>query len=319
VSDEDKRYMFIFSFRDITSEHQIHEELTGILTQIQKVLKRFFNISATIGISRMKNDYVSLRALYRESVKAVEKKFFYGIGRCLFQQELETVNLDEMVQKKLISLQKKWSMFDETGRKELEAIVHSFLAAGQIRQEQDVRKLFVRLLHWPAISLVLNEMEVAMLVSTHGEVMQKCETLDESVDAYGHFLDEIKFLRSTKKQLSKEIAQAVQFIQARYNVDISLHQIAEHLHITPNYLSTLFKKELQLNFSEYLTRIRLEKAKELLLNTNLKSYEIADSVGFADDSYFSRAFKKHVGVRPNGFRRLWVNDWTGVSDENSEE
>ncbi|QHW34703.1 response regulator [Paenibacillus rhizovicinus] len=314
VSDEDKRYLFIFSFRDMSSELQIREELTSILQQVQKVMKRFFNISATFGVSGMRTGYAALHDLYRESERAVGQKFFFGTERLLFQHEIEANGVEEIVSRKIEQYGEKWLLYEEIGRNELASIMQTFLANGRLRQQQDIRKLFVRLLHGPAISSVLSETEVAALVANRGEELQACETLDECAAVFGSFLLDVASAKGAKKQLGKDIAHAVRFIQERFSEDISLQQIAELLELSPNYLSMLFKKELQLSFTEYVNRIRLEKAKELLLNTNLKSYEIAQRVGFADDSYFSRAFKKHTGVRPNGFRRLWINDWTGVTE-----
>ncbi len=308
VSDGDKRYLLMFSFRDIISEAKIHEELDWILMKIQKVLKRFFNITVTIGVSGMKNEYASLRVQYQESLEAVGRKFFYGIGQRFFPQRMETDTVDDFVKKKLEEMNGKWLTLDNKGREELESIAQTFFDAGSMHDEQEIRKLFVRLLHWPVASMKAGNREAAMLASAYGEKIQKCETLDEITGVFGNFLTELGAMQGTQKQLSKDIAKAVKFVQENYNKNISLPQLSEWIEMSPNHLSVLFKKELQVNFTDYLIRVRLEKAKELLLGTNLKSYEIAERTGFTDDSYFSRMFMKHVGVRPNGFRRLWVQD-----------
>lgn len=308
VSDGDKRYLMMFSFRDIVSESKIREDLSWILMQIQKVMKRFFNISVTFGVSGIKNEYSSLRSLYRECQKALGRKFFHGTGFLLFPERMEAEAADDFVNKKLADCRGKWPALEEKEKSELDAIIQTFLESGQLRDEQGVRKLFVRLLHWPAAQAAAGKRETALLVSAYGEEIQNCETLDEISEVFGKFLTEIGSARGTQKRLSKEIAKAIQFVQERYHTNLSLQQLSEWLELSPNYLSGLFKRELQVNFTDYVNKVRLEKAKELLLNTNLKSYEIADRVGFADDSYFSRTFMKHVGVRPNGFRRLWVHD-----------
>ena len=71
----------------------------------------------------------------------------------------------------------------------------------------------------------------------------------------------------------------------------------------PGYFSTLFKKETGESFSRYLTQIRMEKAKELLEQTALKNYEIAEKVGFSDPHYFGISFKKMTGKTPTEYAR----------------
>lgn len=308
VSDGDQRYLFVFSFSDMISEAKIHEELSRILYQTQKVLMRFFNISVTVGVSTMRSEYASLRALYQESLDAVRRKFFSGAGQLLFWQQPPKQSEDKRVKNKLNEICDKRPSIDEKGRMKIEAIVQSFGDSGQLREESGVRKLFVRLLHELAVWEAVDQWETADLVVVYGEEIRKCGTLDEIGEVFEKYLLKRESLRGKQKQLSKEIAQAVKFVQEHYPANLSLQQLADQLEISPNYLSVLFKKELQVGFTDYVNRVRLEKAKELLLTTNLKSYEIAERTGFADDSYFSRTFMKHVGVRPNGFRRLWVQD-----------
>ena len=85
-------------------------------------------------------------------------------------------------------------------------------------------------------------------------------------------------------------------IQKNYAQKLSLDGYAERFKMTPEHISRLFAKELGVTFSTYLTDMRMEKAKELLLNKNLKSYEIACMVGYNDAQYFCRAFKKAEGI-----------------------
>lgn len=309
VSDDDKRYLLLFSFQDMVSEVKIREELVWILTQIQKVLKRFFNISVSFGVSGMKSDYVSLRALYRESREAVNRKFFYGTGQLMFFSRQETMTVNEWVKKKI----------EEAAGERSAVGSAASLLSGELRDAQDVRMLFIRLLHSMAATIAVDRQKADLLITEKAEEIRKVETLDEIAAVFASFLTGFDHIHGTQKQLSKEIARAVKIVQERYSSNLTLPQLADTLEISPNYLSTLFKQELRLNFSDYLTRVRLEKAKELLLNTHLKSYEIAEKTGFADDSYFSRTFMKHAGVRPNAFRRQWVQDRiTGAGNEDGE-
>ena len=87
------------------------------------------------------------------------------------------------------------------------------------------------------------------------------------------------------------------------NVDLNLAMVAEQLEVTPNYLSARFARDMKQNFSNYLTHLRINVAKESLLNISLKVYEVATSVGFSDVTYFNKVFKNHVGMTPLQYRQ----------------
>ena len=78
--------------------------------------------------------------------------------------------------------------------------------------------------------------------------------------------------------------------------------------LSPNYLSTLFKKRLGVNFVDYLTSLRLAKAKELLVSTNLSIREIGESVGWYSQSYFTKIFIRKEGCTPGEFKRRLSKD-----------
>ena len=88
-----------------------------------------------------------------------------------------------------------------------------------------------------------------------------------------------------------------------YQTGIMLDEISRKLDMTPEYLGTLFHKETGITFSNYLKNYRIAKAKELLVGTNLKLYEIAEKVGYSDSKYFSRIFKKQTGMTPSEYRK----------------
>jgi two-component system response regulator YesN len=95
---------------------------------------------------------------------------------------------------------------------------------------------------------------------------------------------------------------AVDMIHRYYAEDISLQSVAGQINVNPSYLSRVFKQERGENFVSYLTRIRIEKAKSLLESRRLRVYEVADRVGYHNYTYFSKIFKKVVGVSPEEFR-----------------
>ncbi|MBR6107990.1 MAG: helix-turn-helix domain-containing protein [Oscillospiraceae bacterium] len=99
------------------------------------------------------------------------------------------------------------------------------------------------------------------------------------------------------------VAKAKAFICENYmHDDLSLPQIADAVGLSPSYLSAVFKREAKQNLSDYLTKVRIQHAKELLCCSARMIYEVAYEVGFRDYRYFSQIFKKHTGKTPREFQ-----------------
>ncbi|MDE6974432.1 MAG: response regulator [Lachnospiraceae bacterium] len=110
-------------------------------------------------------------------------------------------------------------------------------------------------------------------------------------------------MQDKRVDLSVEIFEAVRYIEENLTQRLTLNQVASSINLSPNYLSSLFKKELGVGFVDYITEKRVERAKELLENTGLRTYEVAQQAGFVDESYFSKTFKRLTGKRPSAFRK----------------
>lgn len=98
------------------------------------------------------------------------------------------------------------------------------------------------------------------------------------------------------QEYSAAVKEMVSVIEENYGMRLGLDSFADKFRLTPEYLSNLFAKETGMTFSNYLKKIRMEKAKELILNTDMKIYEVACSVGYPDQKYFSKVFKEYTGV-----------------------
>lgn len=113
-----------------------------------------------------------------------------------------------------------------------------------------------------------------------------------------------EILLSRQRQENNVIYEIKKYIESNYHRELTLQDIASHFYLSREYISRKFKQELHENVSEYISRIRMEKAKVLLLNPNLKIAQISRMVGFQDEKYFSKVFKKTCdGLTPNEYRK----------------
>jgi len=84
---------------------------------------------------------------------------------------------------------------------------------------------------------------------------------------------------------------------------MTLQHISDRFYLSREYISRRFKQEFGENISDYIARVRIEKAKQLLLSPNLRIAQIAEIIGYQDEKYFSKVFKKMVGQSPNEYRK----------------
>ncbi|RJT34983.1 AraC family transcriptional regulator [Rahnella woolbedingensis] len=97
------------------------------------------------------------------------------------------------------------------------------------------------------------------------------------------------------------------YIEENASLPLTRENVAKRFHITPNYLSHLFRKSGNIGFSEYLNHVRLERAKLLLKGYELKIKEVATSCGFVDSNYFCRVFRKSTARSPSQYRSQWLS------------
>jgi two-component system response regulator YesN len=141
----------------------------------------------------------------------------------------------------------------------------------------------------------LNQEDIQYIASSKEIFLEKVKELLSAVIEYRD--------AHSSGRYQSVIVKAREYIDRNFaSADISLYSTASHVGISPNHLSTVFAQETGEHFIEYLTRIRIEKAKQLLRDTAMKSAEIAYETGFSDPHYFSSIFKKNSGLSPREFR-----------------
>lgn len=116
----------------------------------------------------------------------------------------------------------------------------------------------------------------------------------------------VSYLENCRRNwVSPDILSAITYIQTHLHLPVSLQDTADHIGMSAPYLSTLFKRETGESFTEYLTRLRMEKAQELLKDRNIYIYEICERIGYTDPNYFCKAFKKYTGMSPQAYRKKY--------------
>lgn len=111
----------------------------------------------------------------------------------------------------------------------------------------------------------------------------------------------------SEKREERVISSITRYMQEHLSEEISLSVLAEEFHLNPQYISQLFKNEIGVGFLAYLTNIRIEKAKKLLLSTSLSVTEISERTGYGDYRVFTKVFKKTEGITPSQFRREFLD------------
>lgn len=134
-------------------------------------------------------------------------------------------------------------------------------------------------------------------------------------EEFGTCIDNLKisiFENKKMKQAEDEGEQTiigiVRYMQEHLREEISLNILAEEFHLSAQYISQLFKNEIGVNFLAYLTNIRMEQAKKLLLSTDHAVAEIAEKSGYGDYRVFTKAFKKAEGVTPSQYKRNFLEE-----------
>lgn len=135
--------------------------------------------------------------------------------------------------------------------------------------------------------------------------IESAVTWHELKNAYLDVIQAIAGTQTKREDISNYvIKRAINYIREHFHEGITQEEVAAVLDITPEYLSTLFNREMEINFSAFLKQFRISHAKRMLKGTDRKVYEIANAVGYSDPKYFQRVFKEVVGVSPGEYRQM---------------
>ena len=150
----------------------------------------------------------------------------------------------------------------------------------------------------------INQIAVNSFNSIHDgmDFEQLCFFVSQSMEAFARLIGR----NLGQKKLSEHLSRAVDYMAANYTKELTLKMVSDAVFISSFYLSHLFRKEMGITFSDFLCKLRIEKAKGFLKNEkNPRIQEIAEKIGFSDPNYFTKAFKKIVGVSPREYKNFF--------------
>lgn len=283
--------------------------LIDVLGDICKETKRILEVPVTIGIGHSVTGLSKIAGSYQSAVEALGYKAVVGSGITIYINDMEPVGSGKLE-------------FDNSDESD-------FISAVKFGPDEKIEAVMVRIsgkLESARVHYRQQQVYVFGVLNTVIQMIQQYDLNLEEIlggeleylsvidklqkrEEFGEWL--LKTARKMNQAINQErdmttrqvIQQAKQYIMDNYqNPDLSVEMICRHLHMSPAYFSTMFKKETGQAYIAYLTEIRLNKAVGLLNKTDDKTYVIASKVGYQEQNYFSYVFKKKFGVSPTKFR-----------------
>ncbi|SKA72996.1 two-component system, response regulator YesN [Clostridium sp. USBA 49] len=299
----------IISKSDDYDRNKIIEMNFNALEELRQTIEKFLKFTVTIGIGNLCNDITKLNQSYQNAVAALDYKIFMGNNRIIWIEDIEPKSADKVV-------------FDELKERSLE----SSIKVGTLEEISDtIDKLFKEIsdfkVSFKDYQIYVMEMLTTILkVARNSDIdindifgsnhnlfieLYSLNTIEEVQNWFKNISIKIRnyIIKGRQDTANELVEKAKEYVKEHYKEsDININKVCTYLHISPNYFSFIFKRETKTTFINYLTHVRMEKAKELLRTTNMKTFEIAENVGYSEPNYFSYSFKKRFNLSPSEYR-----------------
>ena len=284
-------------------------ELTDECDRFCRYARRVLGAVVTIGVGQACKDILELPQSYQSAREAVSYRALYGASRAINIEEIVPQNMGGPVPSGEEELSKLFRMVRIGSEGEVEEAVerylkHTLFPEKSLQQHPaGIMALLTLLFRFSANNDIVMEGQAEDMGRLYGSL------LDMEPDALHRWLLAVSLSfreqlisvrsRSTESLVSK----AKEYVKNHYaEAELSLNSVCAALGVSNSYFSTIFKKETGNSFIGYLTDFRMERAARLLIETNEKSYIVANQVGYSDPNYFSYVFKKQFGASPSKYR-----------------
>jgi two-component system response regulator YesN len=279
-----------------------YADVQQLVEHVSSEILRYQKRHASIGVSERMSSFQSLHTAYRQAGDGLRAALLSKERDVYYYEQLNAHVMDSEEDMTVYMVSAIKARDSEAMRETAEKYIRLLVMTGKASKPSDISQ---RCMDWimtlqdvlrKKAELVRSEIPVALW-----DELDECETTDDLSQALSRYLDSLS-MQIREVNPNSIIEQALKLIHQKYSEDMKLQALADDLSIHPVWLSQLFKKEVGVNFLDYVTDMRIQKAKELLRQTNIKIYEVAGSVGYQDIHHFGRLFKKKTGVTPKAFR-----------------
>lgn len=289
------------------SPEQLQRELRQLGTRIIDCIRSYLNLAIRVGIGNIRTHWTDIPDSTEEAFRAIDlKDQCIAAGYDLYAYSRETRSGKGRVALPPVKFYLELARAIKSSQEiEAKRIIAGYL--GQLEQQGDVAPEYVQMLAgemWAIfayclyeVGMVLDEMfpseQIAKEMAGLIKPGQLAQWLADKISA----ICNSRLWRGNSKH-RQAVDFMIQYIHEHYAEDITLSDLADKVYISRNYLSTIFKNMTGESVNTYVTRVRIEKARELLLERNMLVYEVAEKVGYKNVPYFSTLFKKFTGMNP---------------------
>ena len=282
------------------------EQIRSLGEKIISVVKDYFEVSVSVAVSSRKESLGEFGALLYEAMSATNHYFYHSLDPVVFYSEECETSARHTGSFHIGFLKKDLSqavaLNDSARLEEILDQVASLLRENNPSRQQAVNacaNLYFFLSSFfedgeePDFPYEVNIMEKLGRLGTLGQIIQWINWFKEAVSGI------LERRRDTRVDKIAEMVR--EYVMEHYKERITLGQAAEALNISQGYLSTAFKKQSGESFTNYVSAIKIEKAKELIASHQYMMYEVSDLLGFDTPFYFSKVFKKVTGMSPKEY------------------
>ena len=301
----------------VNYESESFANIEHIITRMFSLMKwemdKFCGYHLTLGVGQKKETITEIADSIREATEAVKCRCKAGTDKVIWYERLRyhVVPIKEIVDEKqersmenIIEVLDSYAFYQECQK------VVNKICEMPLYSPLSVYEYLEHLMEMVLQGMQKNHMDDRQLEQIETELQKTMDIYTDMGEMTYQFCLVVRcwfelLLDERKNRGNLAVRQARQYVQDNFQRQITLEEVAEAIHMNPSYLSHMFKKELHINFSDFLLSCRIDAGKELLRNTDAQIAEVAEQIGYQDSKYFSKVFSRVVGLKPSVYRKLY--------------